>query len=272
MRAARPSRRARLRALALPLLGLLTGCASRVPLSTTPGTPLPDLAGIHASLTRSCAGVTTLTAELALSGRSGGQRVRGRAVAGFALPDAMRLEGVAPFGAPVFLMVARGGTATLVLPREHAALTGVPPEDVLGALAGVALSPSDLLAMLTGCVEASPVALSGVLLDSRHARLVLAGGSVLQVTRAGAGWRLRAATRGGWDIVYLEWPGAFPSAVRLRRAGGAGREPVDLVLRPAQLETNTTLSPEVFLLAIPEASRRLTLDDLRDAAPLKGAP
>ena len=124
MRAARPSRRTRLRALALPLLGLLTGCATRVPLSTTAGPPLPDLAGVHASLTRSCAAVTTLTAELALSGRSGGQRVRGRAVAGFALPDAMRLEGVAPFGAPVFLMVARGGTATLVLPREHAAAVG----------------------------------------------------------------------------------------------------------------------------------------------------
>ncbi len=232
---------------------------------------MPDLAGLHASVTRSCIGVTTFTGELALSGRSGGQRVRGRAVAGFALPDAMRLEGVAPFGAPVFLMVARAGLATLLLPRERAALTGVPPDDVLGALAGVPLSPSDLLAILTGCVEASPRAVSGTLLDARHARLVLEGGSVLQLTRSGAGWRLRAATRDGWEIAYAEWPGAFPAAVHLRRAGRPDRDAVDLLLRPGQLETNVPLSPDVFTLAIPDGWRRLSLDDLRDTAPLKGA-
>ena len=31
----------------------------------------------------------------------------------------MRLEGVAPFGPPAFILVARGGEATLLLPRDE---------------------------------------------------------------------------------------------------------------------------------------------------------
>jgi len=43
-----------------------------------------------------------------MSGRAGRQKVRGRVVAGFARPASMRLEGVAPFGPPAFILVARG--------------------------------------------------------------------------------------------------------------------------------------------------------------------
>ena len=42
-------------------------------------------------------GVRTLQAELGLSGRAAGQRMRGRVLAGL-VPGALRLEGVAPFG------------------------------------------------------------------------------------------------------------------------------------------------------------------------------
>src|SRR6476646_11200910 len=107
-------------------------------------------------LSAACAGVRTLTAEIALSGRAGRQKLRGRVIAGFARPASMRLEGVAPFGPPGFILVSRGGDATLLLPREERVVTGASPEDVLGALTGVALAPADLHAVLTGCVLPDP--------------------------------------------------------------------------------------------------------------------
>src|SRR5687767_3361512 len=92
---------------------LASGCAARrIPIPTDPGSPLPDFAQVHAQLSAACSGVRTMTAELSLSGRAGSQTLRGRVVAGFERPDSMRLEGLAPFGAPVFILAARGNQAT----------------------------------------------------------------------------------------------------------------------------------------------------------------
>src|SRR5581483_8344840 len=136
------------RALALVPWALclaLVACApKRLVLPSDPGAPFPDFARVHEQLTTACRGARTLTAELGLSGRVGRQRVRGRVLAGFARPDAMRLEGVAPFGAPAFILAARGGTATLVLPRDSRVLRGARPEEILAALVGVRLAPADL--------------------------------------------------------------------------------------------------------------------------------
>ena len=47
-----------------------------------------------------------MTATLALSGRAGEQRLGGRVDAGFTDEGQARLEGRAPFGRPVFVLVA----------------------------------------------------------------------------------------------------------------------------------------------------------------------
>src|SRR6185436_15855139 len=65
------------------------GCAARLRLPTDAGTPLPDSADVYRQATSSCAGVKTLTAELALSGKAEGQNLRGRVIAGFARPASM---------------------------------------------------------------------------------------------------------------------------------------------------------------------------------------
>src|SRR5687767_2708997 len=106
----------------------------RITLPSDPGTPLPDFAQIHAQLSSACAGVRTLTAELGLSGRAGEQRLRGRIIAGFARPSSMRLEGVPPFGAALFILAARGSAATLLLPRDSRVVRNASPEAILGAL------------------------------------------------------------------------------------------------------------------------------------------
>lgn len=73
----------------------------------------------------------------------------------------MHLQGVAPFGGPVFILAARAGSASLLLTRENRIIRNAPPEEILGALTGVALDPADLLAVFTGCVVPGPRATAG---------------------------------------------------------------------------------------------------------------
>src|SRR4051812_41876835 len=157
-----PPRQVRFRLVHFACCIALSGCAAkRIALPADSGAPLPDFAAVHAELSRTCSGIRTLTAELSLSGRAGDQKLRGRVVAGFERPASMRLEGVAPFGPPAFILVARGADATLLLPRDQRVVRGTSPEEILGALTGVSLAPADLQAMLTGCVVPMPRATAG---------------------------------------------------------------------------------------------------------------
>lgn len=251
----------------LALLG--SACAARsVALPTDPGAPLPDFAAIHAQLTDACRGVRTLTAELGLSGRAGGQRLRGRVVAGFERPASMRLEGVAPFGPPAFILAARGGMAVLLLPRDERVLAGDRAEEILGALTGVSLAPADLQALLTGCVTADSKASAGRLHGNGWASIDLDGGARMFLRQQDGAWQLRAARREGWRIDYPAWQGRFPQAVRLQsdRAGAN----VDLTATLSQVEANVDIDPAAFTVTVPTGARPLTLDELRDAGPLQG--
>ena len=105
-------------------------------LPRTPGTPMADVAAVHAAASAACRGIKTLTGELALSGRAGEQQLRGRVIAGFERAGSMRLEAWR-------LSVLRrsssrragGGGAAAAARRPGAAH----PEarDVLGAFSGV---------------------------------------------------------------------------------------------------------------------------------------
>ena len=78
---------------------------------------------------------------MGLSGKAGSTTLRGRIDAGFAEPAKARLEGIPPFGKPVFILVADEGRGTLVLTRENRVLRDAPPEAIVEALAGIALTP-----------------------------------------------------------------------------------------------------------------------------------
>jgi outer membrane lipoprotein-sorting protein len=249
-------------------VSVASGCAQRtIQLPTGAGTPLVGYAAIHADVTRGCAGVRTLTAELALSGRAGDQKVRGRALAGFQTPDAMRLEGLAPFGAPAFILVARDRAATLLLPRDDRVLRGASAEAILGALTGVSLAPADLQAILTGCVMPSPTAVNGAQHGPDWRAIELQDGAAMYLRRVGGTWQLRAATRGQWRIEYAASSSVFPRSVRLIR----GEAPtVDMTAEISQLETNVAIDPAAFAVDVPRDALPITLDELRDAGPLRG--
>ena len=250
------------------VLSLSAGCAQKaLNLPTGRGTPLATAAELHAEVSRACSGVRTLTAELALAGRAGGQRLSGRALVGFQSPDAIRLEGLAPIGQPAFILVAHRGAATLLLPRDDRVLREAKAEDILGALTGVTLAPSDLQAILTGCVVRSPKLSSGSEQGS-WAMLELEGGATLYLRRVRDAWQLRAATRDNWQIEYQDWQGEFPRTVRLV---SSGRSAVDMTARLSQLETNVDLEDKAFTVDVPPDAQPITLDELRETGPLRRA-
>jgi hypothetical protein len=204
---------------------------------------------------------------LSLSGHAGRQKLRGRVISGFA-----RLEGVAPFGPPAFILAAQNGTAVLLLPRDQRVLRGAKPEDILGALTGVDLAPAELQAILTGCVAATPQPVDGRLHANGWASIDLMGGVTLylQPARAGgsgsAAWQLRAARRAGWQIEYPAWSGMFPQSVRLQSQDPA--LDVDLTAALSQIEANVDLTDAAFTVDVPTGAQPITIDDLRANGPL----
>ena len=252
-------------------VGSACGAMAKAPsLPTGTGTPFPESASAYAEATTDCRGVRTLSAELALSGKAGGQKLRGRILGGFAEPGKVRLEAPAPFGRSVFTLVVHDGSATLVLDREHRVLRDAPPAELVEALTGVALGPDELRSVLAGCGLGVDRISAGQSYPGDWAAVEGTGGRIWLRRVAGA-WRLVAASRDALEIHYDEFAAARPSAVRLQTSHGAG---TDLILRLSQVEVNGSLQPEVFQVEIPADATPLTLDELRRAGPLGngGAP
>ena len=254
--------------LPLALCLFLTSCAARLSLPVDPGTTLADFEQIHVQVSEGCRGVRTFTAELTLAGRVGGDRLRGTVHAGFERPSSMRLEGVAPFGPPAFILASRDGGAVLLLPRDARVVRAARPEDVLGALTGVALRPADVMAVLTGCVMPAPNPIAGRVHGNGWASIDLEGEARLYLRRVARAWQLRAATRSGWQIEYPVWRGAFPQVVILRSVERAPL--VGLTATIAQFEANGDIGREAFSVDVPASARELTLEELRNAGPLRG--
>ena len=237
-------------------------------LPSGPLAPASDGRDVLADATAACQRVTSLTAEIAVSGSVGGQRVRGRMLVGVSRPASVRLEAAAPFGAPLFIFVARGSDATLLLPRDDRVLDHGRPEDVLDAVAGVPLDPMDLRAVLTGCALAPDAA------DARQQgadwRVVPDGPGHLYLQRDGVGWRVAATVRApsngdGWRAEYRNFQDGLPHDVRLASAR-PGR--FDLRLSLSQVETNVALGAEAYQVQIPRSARAITIAELRETGPL----
>ena len=108
-------------ALAVCLAGATIACAPKsLQLPTTTSVTLDDATPMLREALPQCAALTSVTAELGLSGRVGNAKLRGRIQAGFARPDKVRLEAVAPFGAPFFIVAGTGGSGDDVAAARRA--------------------------------------------------------------------------------------------------------------------------------------------------------
>jgi hypothetical protein len=177
----------------------------------------------------------------------------------------MRLEAVAPFGPPGFILATRGDSAVLLVPRDERVVRDQSAEAILGALTGVTLAPADLQAILTGCVVPTPKPVGGRLHSNGWASIDLERGATVFLRRMGT-WQVVAARRNGWEVDYPAWQGAFPQTIRLRSAS----EPadVDMTATLSQIEVNVDVDPKAFTVDIPPEVTPLSLEELREAGPL----
>jgi hypothetical protein len=254
------------------LVGTLVAAAcgpSHLTLPTGPGTPAPDYAPAFATALVRCHDVRTLSAELALSGHAGAQRLRGRVLAGFA-PGALRLEAVAPGGSPAFILVADDSRGRLLLPRDRRVLDGAAPADILDALVGIALGPDDLRALLSGCVKASAEPAGARAYGTEWIVVDLTGGGAVYLRRGADGtWRIAAGSYGGLQVEYGELVREVPVHLQIRSSNTAGRSDVDLAIDLSQVEVNGDLPrDQLVALAIPPGTSPITLDQLRRSGPL----
>lgn len=260
----------------------------KLPALPSAPSPATDAADVMAAATRECQAVRTLTAEVAVSGSVGGQRVRVRLTVGVERPDSARIEANAPFGAPIFIFATSRGRATLLLPRDDRALRDGNPERVLEAAAGVPLDAADLRTLLTGCLP-----------DGEHGPLVAVGDDwrVLSTLRGNGRdsvylrrqngsqlWQVVAAVerrgedhdmpglpawQAAWRAEYRDRQNGVPRSVRLTSidAAGASTGAFDLTLALSQVETNVTIDPAAFHVAVPVTAQPITLEELRNARP-----
>ena len=254
--------------MAIMLMVAAAACAPgsipRITLPTGPGEPRADYASTFAGATTNCRAVHSLTADLALSGSAGRQRLRGHVLAGFA-PGALRLEGVAPFGAPVFILAAEGGRGTLLLPRDRRAVPSAAPDEILEAIVGVKLAPDDLLAAFTGCVKAAATPVSARAYGVDWLAVDLGGGATAYLHRQGTDWPIVAAVLAGLQIDYGAQRAGLPEQVRIRTSDPRSTPPVDLQVRFQSLELNPEIDRAAFSVVVPPGTTAITVQELSES-------
>jgi outer membrane biogenesis lipoprotein LolB len=246
----------------------VAACAARAPVRPV-GEPVedPEASRLFQEATRGCEALRTLTAVMALSGRAAGERLRGRVHAGFAAPASARLEAVAPFGQPVFILAAERDEATLLFPRDNRVLPSVKVSDVLARLTGVDLGAADLRLVLSGCLVSERSAATGHQWPGGWKAVALGPERTAYLRQQGGSWRIVGADYGPWRIDYADYLSDWPRTVRIRSA--SANADVDLTVRLEQRQTNVALPSDAFTLEVPPDAERLSLDDLRSVAPLR---
>jgi hypothetical protein len=237
-----------------------------------PGAPAPDITPALTEATRTCRAVSSITAEVAVSGSVGGRPLRARLLIGLAAPASARLEAFA-YSQQIFIFVARGPDATLLLTRDGRVLEHGRPDAILEAVTGVPLDAAGLRIALLGCA-AGPESARGRLLGANW-RVVPEGQGELYLRRdpPSTPWRLVAAVhrdpgRPGWRAEYRRFEGDLPRAIRFV-SSDPGR--FDLRLTLTQVDLNPKLDAPAFEVRLPPSADPITIEELRQSGPLAGA-
>lgn len=281
----RRARPVRVRAcLAACVLLLSAACAPRAGVVLLPraeaGTADDGVAAAADASRAACTSVTSFSAEISVTGRVGPDRVRGRLLAGFADGGRARLEALAPFGQPVFILVASEGRGTLLLPRDRQVVSDVAASELLAALTGIAVDGRDLAALLSGCVVHGGSASAGRRLSAGWGAASLAGGRATAFVRAAppsTAPRIVAAQlhsssdpRAALSVGYERFGAdGLPRRVRLERQSAGESLGLDLAL--SQVDTAAALEDPVFRVTVPPEFSSVPLERILRAGPLTKA-
>ncbi len=237
-------------------------------------TPDPAAAAAFEAATVACKGFRSIEGELALSGRAGGERIRGRVLTGLEAGGAVRLEAPAPFGAPFFILAGRDEQATLVLPRERRVLKDTAVSAVLERLTGLSLGADDLRLIVSGCLVDRAAPTDGRQFPGGWQVVTIGPERIAYLRNVNGRPMLVAADYGPWHVDYSQHANGFPREVRVRSANASADRPgnVDITARVEQLEVNTPINPRAWSVEVPSDADPMTLDDLRSIAPLADKP
>ena len=272
------------------VVGACAPARGGIELPSGTGVPLADHAAIWEAATEPCRAVRSMEFTLSIGGQAHGAALRRTRMRGAVEGGALRLEALAPFGAPLFILVAPDDrAATLLLPRDRQVIAGADPAVLLDVLAGLELGPADVAALLTGCLAPGAGTTAGRRLGDWTV-IDLEGGvsAYLRDTPAGgegAGPVVAAGQRGRLTVAYSDHVRGLPRGFRVEvaapsnvpgtaEAAGAAdaREATDLNASLTQVSINTTLHPAVFQVDVPAEYAPITVDQLRGAPPLESPP
>ena len=223
-----------------------------------PSVPAPDGIAIWQQATSACRTATTFSAQLHVSGKANGQRVRGTIDGAVTARDQIYLRANAPFGQTAFKLAGAADHATLVLPSDNR-FVEARAADIVDALTGLAWGPRDLLDVLTGCVVRADanVDISRI---GDHLRVKTQGGDVF-LRRNRSEWEVEGGIVGGLAIGYSRRADGWPSEVVITSQTGASRE---VALKIGVEQVATTPLPDItFILTAPADATALTMDELR---------
>jgi hypothetical protein len=262
-----------------------SACGARLMNLPQPGAPATDIAQVVAEATRTCGTASSITAEAAVSGSVDGRRLRARLLVGLAAPASARLEAFA-LGQQIFILVAQGHDATLLLTRENRILQHGNAADVLEVVAGIPVDADQLRTTMLGCIDAqaaTDVRAAAAAVVARQAgsdwRLLTVNQSEFYFRRESATtpWRLVAAVRrdsngNAWRAEYRDFRSDLPLSVRLvstsARVDRLSPRRFDLRLLLADVELNAKLPAAAFEVRIPPAAEPITIEELRRSGPL----
>lgn len=250
----------------LCILTLVLGaCASpRITLPQGSGTPLADYEDLFAAAVEPCRRVRTLELLLAISGRRGDARLRGRVRGALARPGSLRLEGLAPFGAPAFVLVAGSAPPVLLLPRERRVVTGASGRDLLAALAGLPLGPADFRALLTGCLVPRPRAVAARTYGGGWIGVALEGDATLYLREVEPAPIVVGGRRPGLIVEYAGHVRGLPRRIRVQTTAPDAAA-TDLTATLSQVDVNVDLDERAFAQEIPGGFMPVPIETLRGA-------
>jgi hypothetical protein len=170
----------------------------------------------------------------------------------------------------VFIFVARGNDATVLLQRDRRVLEHGRPDAVLEAMTGVSMTPAELRTTLTGCADEREAAADARSLGNGW--LMIAGPRRIYLRRGKPTdpWRIVAVVAqdsagAEWRAEYSDFNRGLPRSIRL---ASTEQNRFNLKLALSQVETNVGLTDEAFRVSIPDATAPITLAELREAGPL----
>jgi len=252
----------------LAIVLVVTGCTSRPPSIQLPegrGVWFPGHEAVLEAATDQCRRVHTMELMVALRGRMRDTQLRGRVRTALARPASLRLEGVSPFGAPQFILVAKPDNAMLILPRDRQIVTDTPADQLLETLTGVALGPDDFRAILTGCVVPEPRAVGGRAFGNEWIAVDLEGEATVYLKDIEGSPTVVAGTRGMFTVEYADHTRGLPRRVRVQ-ANDTG---TDLTASLSQVSINVELTEDVFVARVRDDYMPITLDQWRGVSPLE---